>query len=704
MKYSEFLNPPIEFAPRPLWFWNDKPTKKLLSDIMVKSKEISNYGGFGILPYDACQLEYMSDEYLEYYHHVLEEAKKLNLKICLYDEWWFPSGSAGGLLKKMYPEACSKRLDMIEYDVNGSIDIELPNEKIMSLVAMNTSTNKIINLSKFISNNRLYWQTSETNWKVMIFVCVQDGWDRVNYLDPDSVKRFIEITHETYYKNFKEYFGNVIVSSFYDEPQFYATGGRSWTDNFNEKFKEKYRFDADTLYPALWYDIGKNTSYARNMLLGFRAELYASGYPKTIQDWCTKHNIELTGHVDQEEVINPVGITGDLMKSFKYQNIPGFDQIYHVGRAGKIIKIVSSSAYNWDKPLVMSESFGAFPDDLSISDMYNDVMDQFSKGMNLLVPHAIWLNNNNDKIVFKPELSYRNSKFNKDLTEFNKYCSRVSYMLQGGRHIADIAVLYPIHGLTSAYSFSWGGAPYLGGPANDEFDYQDVGEILFTELRKDFTFIHPEILDERCIVENDTILLNNKNNFERYKVIIITGSDTISLNNANKLKQFYDNGGIIISTGILPSKSLEFNKDKSIIKIMNYIFIDGSNKNDNYYSNCNKSNGKSYHIINKSTAILNEILSSCSVEFDINIDILNHDNNCVTYIHKTKDNKDIYFITNKCNINTHLAITINSIKEFELWDPHTGNKVSIDCNIENNKTKLNCSIPANSSIILTSID
>lgn len=702
MKHSEFLNPSIEFAPRPLWFWNDKPTKKLLSEIMAKSKEISNYGGFGILPYDDCKLEYMSDEYLDYYGHVLEEAKKLNLKMCLYDEWWFPSGSAGGLLKKIYPEACAKRLDKIEYEVNGEIDIKLPKEKIMSVVSMNTTTNEIINLSQFVNSDRLCWQTNETNWKVMIFVCVQDGWDRVNYLDPNSVKKFIEITHEAYYKNFKEYFANVIDSSFYDEPQFYTTCGRIWIDDFNEKFKAKYGFDADTLYPALWYDIGKDTAYARNMLLGFRAELYSLGYPKIIQDWCTEHNIKLTGHVDQEEVINPVGITGDLMKSFKYQDIPGFDQIFHAGRAGKIIKIVSSSAYNWDKPLVMSESFGAFPDDLSILDMYNDVMDQFSKGMNLLVPHAIWLNDDSDKIVFKPELSYRNSKFNAELSEFNKYCSRISYVLQGGRHVADIAVLYPIHGLTSAYSFDWGGKPHLGGPVKDEFDYQDIGQILFTELRKDFTFIHPEILDERCFVENKTILLNNKNNFERYKIVILTGSDTISLSNARKLKQFYDNGGIIISTGMIPVKSVEQGKDAEIINIMNDIFINGSKRHNGYYSKDNKTNGQSYHMINKSAIVLNEILDICRVEFDINIDILNHSNNCVTYIHKIKDCKDIYYITNQYNQATDLNITISSTKKFEIWNPHDGSISAINSTVKDRKTKLICSIPANSSIILVS--
>ena len=60
-----------------------------------------------------------------------------------------------------------------------------------------------------------------------------------------------------------------------------------WTDRFNEKFQAAYGFSPTPYYPALWYDIGPETQAARNYLFGFRSELYASGYMKTFQDWCT---------------------------------------------------------------------------------------------------------------------------------------------------------------------------------------------------------------------------------------------------------------------------------------------------------------------------------------------------------------------------------------------------------------------------------
>ena len=56
-----------------------------------------------------------------------------------------------------------------------------------------------------------------------------------------------------------------------------------------------------------------------------------------------------------------------------------------------------------------------------------------------------------------------------------------------------------------------------------EADYMQVGEALSLGVRRDFTFVHPEVLEERCAVEGATITLNNKVNRERWRVFIIPG-------------------------------------------------------------------------------------------------------------------------------------------------------------------------------------
>ena len=106
--------------------------------------------------------------------------------------------------------------------------------------------------------------------------------------------------------------------------------------------------------------------------------------------------------MDQEEIVNPVGLCGDLMKSFQYQHIPAIDQVFAYGRASKAYKLVSSAACNYDRPLVLTECYGGIKN-TPVANLYKEAMDQFAKGINVMVPHAIWYDP--AKIVFQPDLS-----------------------------------------------------------------------------------------------------------------------------------------------------------------------------------------------------------------------------------------------------------------------------------------------------------
>jgi hypothetical protein len=258
------------------------------------------------------------------------------MTMSLYDEYGFPSDSAGapnsrdiGLFAERYPEATLKRLDKHEEAVTGPAAYEktVPPGTLMSAVAMNAATLERVDITGQVRDRRIGWQVPSGTWKIMVFTCVKDGYPCCDYLDPEAVDKFIGMTHQAYYDRFKDYFSTTIDSTFYDEPTLYRGEGRTWTDQFNEKFEHKYGFDPKPYYPALWYDIGPQTEAARNYLFGFRAELYASGFPRRIQDWCSGHGIAATGHQDQEEVVNPVSVSGDLMKCFQYQAIPGVDKI-----------------------------------------------------------------------------------------------------------------------------------------------------------------------------------------------------------------------------------------------------------------------------------------------------------------------------------------------------------------------------------------
>ncbi|WP_159427383.1 discoidin domain-containing protein [Massilioclostridium coli] len=562
-------------------------------------------------------------------------------------------------------------------------------------------------------SSHLEYTVPDGSWKVMAFMCVKDGNNGMDYLDADSVRAFIDITYEEYYSRFQKYFENgTITSAFYDEPTFWpwpgttpygAEGARLWTPEYNKAYEETFNGESPVLnYPALWYDIGEDTDEARNKLQYVRTELFAENYIGQIADWCDDHGIDLMGHMLLEEWVNPVGLHGDLMKVFKDQQIPGVDVIGSYGYTQEAYKIISSSANNWDKGVVMSESFGAMGENMDKNILYKSSMDQYAKGVNMIIPHAIWYDNINH-VDAPPELSYRNERYREELPIYNNYMGRLNTMLQDGRHVADIAMLYPIDYLESSFIFN--------GDANNpsDADYMRVGETLSLTARRDFTYLHPDIIDERCSVDGDTFHLENETNYEDYKVFVIPGTKVISLSNLEKIKDFYDNGGKVIATTQLPYRGIEDSENEQVISIIKEIFqvdpVTGqslASSTGEYTKNTNAAGGTAYFIQTGFETKLQTVLDDALPTYDVEIDqVPAISGGNLSYIHKVKDNQDIYFIANSSD--TAMNITVSLHGEMEqpmLWDPMTGTKQAATFTVENGITKVQLSLTGIQSMFI----
>ncbi len=682
-----FQRPPVECSSRPLWFWN-KPnvTPDELREIVTRSFHESRYYGFGILPWDDRNV-YLTDTFFDRYRVTVETAARLGMKLCLYDEYAFPSGTAGGQFARRFPELTMKRLDMHVREVRGPVRLEasIPTGTLMGVVAMENATKQRIDISSCTQGgSRLVWDAPAGDWRVMIFVCVRQGpfkhdhpglkgLELMDYLDRRATEAFLKIVHEEYYKRFEKYFGTTIDSVFYDEPTLYWTdGGRTWTDGFNRAFQARHGFSPVPYYPALWCDIGPETSAARNLLFGLRAELFATEYIKVMNDWCTAHRLKLTGHMDQEQIDNVTSISGDLLLAFKYQEIPGIDEIFTFGRTQRAYKLISSAAYNWDRPLVMCETYGAI-DKMPVSMLYRMAMDLYAKGINFMVPHAVWTDP--AKIVFPPELSWRHPQYGPALPAYNEYIGRLNMMLQGGRHVADIGVFYPIATLQGGYRFE-SGAPNTGGAPLPEVDFMNVGEVLSLQVRRDFTYLHPDTLDERCEVKGRTLCLGNRVNHEEYRLLLMPGMKVIGWANLQKIKAFHDAGGSVIATTQLPYQSAERDKDAEVRETIRKMFgIDpvslqplkadasrGGEKRGRarFIGRCDPSSLR---------AVVDEAIAVPDVAFTDSVEVRGGN---LTYIHKVKQGQDIYFFANSSETAVHPKIRLRGKLRLERWDPHTG--------------------------------
>lgn len=690
---EQFREPPIQFWPRPLWFWNNtEVTADGISDQMLSMRDECGYGGFGVVPFGRnFRPVYLSKDYLAIYGKMLAKAKELGMMISLYDEFGFPSGSVGAFtegdntprFQQKYFDQTIRRLDKTEDTLTGPRNFEkkIPEGKLMGVVAMNLTDLQRIDITRLVSGGTLRWKVPSGTWRVMIFTSVIDGVPIADYLDPGAAVNFTRMVHDVYYGRFKDYFGSVIYGTFFDEPSMFHASFRMWTDAFNEKFIRKYGFSPVSLYPAMWYDIGPGTQSARNYLFGFRAELYATGFTRIVSDWSVAHGITATGHTAPEEALVPVNSAGDLMKSFKYLEIPGIDKIGGQRPAERFYKLISSSAYNWDKNLVMSETYGAMPDydkpgNLTWNQIDSIAVDQYSKGINMLIPHAVWYDNT--KVTYKPELSHRNPLYADSLKYFTRFLARLNLILQkSGKHVADVAVLYPIATLQGEhYFYDQTGPANVDGPVDTsnvfyrnaikEIDYIDVANWLTNGAGKDFTYLHPEVLDEKCTVTGGKLHLNNKINSEEYKIIIVPSCKTISITNLRKITEFYKSGGTVIFTTRLPAKSVGPAKDKEIESMVQYLFPLGEMDDGLIISNRN--NGKAIFILKPDAFKLRDFLQKASDNWDVDYPL----NPNLQYIHKVSEGRNIYYFANTGGSAVSTILTLRGSLNLEEMDPHSG--------------------------------
>ena len=687
---QKFATPPEEYKPMPFWHINGELTTEGIRQQMTDAKVLGGFSGVTVLPLSTrsetrpgTTPDFLSDEFFDRYFDILEIARELDMQVILYDDIDFPSGMAGGKMQEYFPDYTRKRLDKIESEISGPKMYRgvIPEGVLMSAVAMNIETLDRIVITDYLEDKTLTWQVPDGNWKVMLFVMVKDGSHKkylgVDYLDTTAVRNYMSLTYDVYAERLGDFFGNVIQTLFFDDVGFFQYE-RAWTGAFNTKFKELNGFDPEPYYPALWHYIGPETEAARHAFFKTRAELLADGYMKLVGEWSRKHGLRDTGHPPGSYRKSPIDMNGDILKYYRHTAIPLTDDIidYGVGRDG--FKLVSSAADYYDRPVVGMEIYGAYRENIFDSLMlYRPLMEALVRGVNFFVPHGMWYNSEPGQIYIPPLVSPYSDKIAAALPAYSEYVGRSCLLLQGGRRVADIGLIYPFESLAGFFYFE-APKPRFGEFASPETDYLVISDWLTNNIKRDFTFIHPEFfIEDKYELVDERVTLNNTDNRQEYKILILSGSNIITTQTLQKIKDFYDNGGKVVSTTQLPYKSAELGQDQKVIDLVKEIFgVDPLQTNINVTQhNKNENGGEAIFIPRPDAANLDQALSQLQPAADVifvDNDRLSPDYGNFSYIHKVKDNQHIYMFANSGDDFINTEVLLKGKLSPQIWNPHTG--------------------------------
>jgi hypothetical protein len=135
------------------------------------------------------------------------------------------------------------------------------------------------------------------------------------------------------------------------------------------------------------------------------------------------------------------------------------------------------------------------------------------------------------------------------------------------------------------------------------------------------------------------------------------------------VQAFYDNGGKVIATGTLPSKSAEFGHDDDVKRTIGVLFPGGRGQEAASQAGSRNERGGMAVFLKEPTAetlqrALDRMLEVYDVEFEAG--------QALRYIHKIHDGRHIYFLAHLGSKPISTWVELRGALRPELWDPHTG--------------------------------
>lgn len=443
--------------------------------------------------------QFCEEKWWEDFGFLLEEARKREMRVWLLDDKRFPTGFANNYIAS-HPELRAVRVRLEPRDFIGpKADAALvpsvlwgEEESLVAAVAYRRAGGdrvfgKGIPLLPKQKDGLIWWDIPEGNWRVYYVIRtrrspVEGKKNYIDMLSEESCRAMLHAVYEPHYLHFQPYFENTFAGFFSDEPGFgneggtyHSTLGREtqvlpWSDDLPEIMAEKTgrgKEEILALLPALWHEIENETPAIRESYMEAVTEKFSRCFSWTLGNWCRAHNVQYIGHVIEDDNAHQRlghgcghyfrALAGQDMGGIDivlHQYVPGIADMEHIAwleekRADPAFfrytlpKLASSHAHiqPLKKGRAVCEIFGGFGWAEGVPEMKQITDLMLVSGINHFVPHAFTARYPDRDL---PPHFYARG-MNPQYPVFGKlmeYTHRMSHVLSGGIHQADVAVYY----------------------------------------------------------------------------------------------------------------------------------------------------------------------------------------------------------------------------------------------------------------------
>lgn len=608
---SGFKEPGMKYAPYAFWFWDDKldvervrtmaeeMAKKGLNPGYVHPRSSSveeNGKPASALP----DKEWLSHKWFEAYNAAVEGAKEHNAFIGYCDEYWTPWGRANGRTIKKHPELKPVSVLPRVRDINGGMEITIPDNPFFTVVAKHGSNESLepdltksksfstdfdfINIKsstmKLLPQGIKNWKAPEEGiWRVYTFYKYHGEYDitDVNYLDRSLAKKYLAIAQEPYKKNVPE-LGKTVSGVFIDNEGYYAYK-LGWSNDFEKEFRKKKGKDLRLVLPLMLdNDVEGTWPKARYDWYDVAGDIYADFFGE-LNDWCVKQGMYCISNLWEETLTAQALRVGDFFKQQRRVTMPGTDAL-----TLKVFQVhdfkETQSVSEFENRRFMTEILGVAGFQMTPDIMKQAINSVICWGTSHIVPHGVYFNRDMTKTIWPPDW-YDINPYWPYLKHWTDFVRRSSYVASHGHTEPDVLLLNP---MTSVYTLM-GGDYYKGtdngavdrlfnseeGIKNQRNTIKQIEQVYtsainnLTDARIEYLIADRYYFGKMEITPNHTLRYKDFN----FKTLVVPTLFALEKDLARKLVDFAKAGGKVCLLGDLPVASPEGGmNDPEILQLM----------------------------------------------------------------------------------------------------------------------------------------
>lgn len=412
----------------------------------------------------------------------LREYIRRGMRVWIYDEKGYPSGTAGGYVTENHPETVAKGIYCYYHwrVISGPSEYraDVPGDRLWKALLIPVGSADTpnggdipddaepIDVTDMLNeNNVLYLNVPAGRYRLFMMSVRRlfDGTHATesyneprNYVslsDKRATGLFIDCTHENYRKILGDEFGRGVCAVFTDEPSLISWNIRSavfpilpWLDSYPEDFEARFGYPLYKACVAVIIGKGKDAVSRRCDFWDFIADTVADGYFAPIGKWCRENGLKSSGHMLEEERLQAHIINyGSFFRAARQFDWPGIDQL------GTVPEDLMDT-----ECIPIARFLASFADLNGEHEVFTEFSDHRVREHGKIAPVSYYYVSVNWHLAmgvnnFTSYYSW-NGIDDAECLRFNRYTARCGWLLRQGKRDSRAAVFYPEAAMWASYT------------------------------------------------------------------------------------------------------------------------------------------------------------------------------------------------------------------------------------------------------------